>query len=413
MTRRLYVHHEQSRVGVLEQGPDDVLEFTYDAGWIGERGFPISLAMPLREEPYREPAHTFFSNLLPEGDTRTFLCRRLGISPANDFELLAAIGGECAGALTLTTELEPPEATGANYRPLDLKELARLAAKRVLPSIDGQKGLRLSLAGAQDKLPVRLDGTRILLPVGSAPSTHILKFPNPSYKHLPANEVFVTMIAERLGLPVVTLDLWGLRREGMCVVTRYDRVRSEDASIARRHQEDLCQALGLRATRKYEKEGGPYFAACFERVRSASVEPLTDGLQLVRWMAFNVLAMNADAHAKNLSILYGDEGPRLAPFYDLVSTRAYDRLSPDLAQTVGGVSDPALIRRAHWEQLAKDIGVGGRFVVEAVRELAERFPDAVTEASAGFVERYGDTPALAMIVPKIRRQARRVLKQLK
>jgi HipA-like protein len=105
VSRRLSVHHAYGRVGLLEQGEGRVFQFTYDEAWLDSpKRFPISLSLPLRGEPHQEAAHPFFSNLLPEGDVRRLLCRRLGISTENDFELLAAIGGECAGALVIASE---------------------------------------------------------------------------------------------------------------------------------------------------------------------------------------------------------------------------------------------------------------------------------------------------------------------
>ena len=413
MIARLFVHYLGRLAGVLTHEPDGTFAFSYDGGWLGgTEAFPLSQQLPLTAGVFRAQAQAFFANLLPEGDTRLLLCRRLGISPGNDFELLAAIGGECAGAFTLSGEEElPPEGKG-DYRALPRARLEEYAVTRVLPALDGRGGLRLSLAGAQDKLPVRIDGDKILLPLGSAASTHILKFPNPSYKQLPGNEVLVTLIARTLGLRVVEAQWWPLRREGMCVVARYDRVRSQRGEIFRLHQEDLCQALGLPSSRKYEKENGPGLAQCFEGVRRVSSSPAQDALELLRWTAFNALALNADAHAKNLSLIYSGGAARLAPFYDLVCTRAWDGLAGELAMAVGGEVDPTQLRRKHWQALAAELGIGAKLLVDTVRELAERFPDAVSAGAAEFRARYGEKPALEQVLPKIRRQARRIMKQL-
>lgn len=409
MIERLLVRSEDALVGTLAQSRDGRFEFSYSGEWLARpHRFPISVSLPLHAPPAPGAAHAFFSNLLPESELRRVLSQRLGISADNDFELLAAIGGECAGALTLSTGDEPDRARAADYRPLTSEELETLAAAQVLPAIDGRSGLRLSLAGAQDKLPVLVEGTSLLLPIGSSPSTHILKFPNRHYKHLPGNEVLTMTIAAHLGLPVARTELWELRREGMCVVERYDRVRDASGAVRRLHQEDLCQVLGLRSTMKYQKEGGPSFTRCFEAVREVSAQPLVDGQNLLKWIAFNTIALNADGHAKNLSLLYTESGLRLAPFYDLVCTRAYPRLAPELAMSIGDEFDPTLVRRSHWEQVARELGLGVRFVLGTVRELAERLPEAADAAAAEFRSRYGERPALQLVLPKIRRQAKRV-----
>lgn len=399
-------------MGALEQGSAGSMTFSYAERWLTTPGrFAVSVRLPLRAEPYEEPAHAWFANLLPEADVRRQLCLKLGLSVDNDFGLLAAIGGDCAGALTLVDpeQARPPRA--ADYRPLTRAQLERLATNQVFSSLDGARGVRLSLAGAQDKLPVFIEGEKLFLPVGDAPSTHLLKFASARFKHLPANEVLMSMMARELGLPVVEASLQPLRREGVCVIERYDRRRSPTGTWERVHQEDLCQALGVRPLLKYEKEGGPSFATCFELVRGVSAEPLADAQVLLRWLVFNVVAFNADGHAKNLSLVLDGGRVRLAPIYDLVCTRAYPKLARHLAMGVGGEFDPTLVSRVHWGRLAEALGVGGRFVTELVQDFVERCPDAFASAAREFRERYGERPALQLVLPKVRRQAKRV-KQL-
>ena len=132
--------------------------------------------------------------------------------------------------------------------------------RSVFSSTVGRDGVRLSLAGAQDKLPVRIAAAQAYLPLGPAPSTHLLKFASPHFKYLPENEFLLGQLAGRLGLPVPHSELW--RPEGggtILVVERYDR-RWVGNSIQRLHQEDFCQALGRSPLRKYQKEGGPRHA---------------------------------------------------------------------------------------------------------------------------------------------------------
>lgn len=414
MSDELEVRVAAGLVGTLRRDAEGRMQFAYARSWLdaGPLRFALSLTLPLREEPFHEPAHAFFANLLPEAEVRRTLCERLGLSADNDFGLLEAIGADCAGALMLT----PPgtralEKTG--YREIKAEKLAELAAShQVLAALDGTAGVRLSLAGAQDKLPVLIDGERIFLPLGGAASTHLLKLPSARFKHLPANETFMSLLARAIDLPAVAVELWPLRKEGMCVIERYDRVRTGPREVRRVHQEDLCQALGRPPHLKYEREGGPGFAECFERVRSASAEPLVDGRTLLRWHAFNVMAFNADGHAKNLSLLHGDSGIRLAPLYDLVCTRAWPRLSRDFAMSTAGEFDATLVLGNHWTALARKLGLGSSFVLELVRELGESFPDALSAATKEFKARYGDRAALQLIVPKVRKQARRIVQQL-
>ncbi len=288
-------------VGTLTAPTGGSLSFAYDATWLAEpRAFPVSVSLPLTSEVVEGgAAQTFFANLLPEGRSRSLVCRRLGLSEDNDAALLAAIGGECAGALTIG---EAPVQAG--YEELDANALATVVrAGGALATQVGTHGMRLSLAGAQDKLPVRLDGERILLPVGDAPSTHILKFPNRDFAHLPANELLTAHLAADLGLPVCESSLLPTAAGPVLVVRRYDRVIEPGGVVRRLHQEDLCQALALPAARKYEREGGPTFATCYATVLRHSAEPALDSRALLRWLAFNAVVGNADGHAKNLALL--------------------------------------------------------------------------------------------------------------
>ena len=398
-------------VGMLSAPAQGPLSFRYDEAWLAEpRAFPISLSLPLGPELVEgAAAHAFFANLLPEGRVRTLVCRRLGLSEENDAALLAAIGGECAGALTIG---EAPAEAG--YDELESRELADLArAGGALPTMAGRRGVRLSLAGAQDKLPVRIDGGRVLLPLGDAPSTHIIKFPNRDFAHLPANEAIVTALASRMGLPVCEVDLLRTPAGPVLLVRRYDRTVELDGRIRRLHQEDFCQAFGFPPARKYEGEGGPSFAACNQLVVAHSTLPVADTRALLRWAAFNAIVGNADGHAKNLAFLRHDGGDlRLAPFYDLLCTSVYRLIDRHLAMSIGGQNDPGQLQGSHWRALAEEIGVRPTYATDLVREMGDGLPDAVRDVAAQFRERHGSSPALEMLGRALRKQARRMLQLL-
>jgi serine/threonine-protein kinase HipA len=196
-------------------------------------------------------------------------------------------------------------------------------------------------------------------------------------------------------------------------VTRYDRLVNETGAVRRLHQEDLCQALGQGASRKYEAEGGPSFANCYELVTKVSTNPLADGKSLLDWLVFNGAVGNCDGHAKNLSLLFQPSGGcALAPLYDLLSTRAYPQLSRSMAMTVGGVSDSGKLLQRHWLRLADDIGVGGRFFLDNARQLVEAVLQQLEPSSNSFREVYGAHPVLQLVVPVIRKQANMILRSL-
>jgi len=359
------------------------LSFGYDAGWLeSERFVPLSVTMPPAEAPYPdEVARPFFENLLPEGEIRAAVARLRQVSERNTFALLGEIGGDCAGAVSLWPPGGRPR-RDEGYAELSEARLARVLeemARRPLLVADDE--LRLSLAGAQNKLPVHWDGARLSLPRGSAPSSHILKPGARGFAHMPANEHFCMRLADSLGLVVPASTI--LRKpEPLYLVERYDRVRSPEGVLERIHQIDFCQALNLPSQKKYEHEGGPRLEACFDIITRFSATPARDRLRLISWAIFNFVIGNADAHAKNLSLLITREGATLAPFYDLVSTAVYGELTDRLALKIGGEDRPDWIRSRHWESLAKVSGANPRIVRQRIAEIAESILPAAREVAA-------------------------------
>ena len=414
--RVLEVTFEREFVGALTRRVDDVWVLEYSPAWLASpRRFPLSHSLPLLRSLHEgPPVRHFFANLLPEGQIRRLVTQRLGISEDNDFELLARIGGDCAGAVSVSPPGAPEPAAPA-YRELTSREIGALARELdFAPLLVGEEGVRLSLAGAQNKLPVRIADGRILLPLGGAASTHILKLPGTTFKHLAANEVLVGDLARRVGLPVVSTSLLRPGRGlEICVVARYDRTMDATGTVRRLHQEDLCQALGAAAAHKYESEGGPTFASCFELVTRVSANPLADPKTLLDWLAFNAAVGNCDGHAKNLALLFGPSGAcALAPLYDLVSTRAYPRLSRAMAMSIDGIADLGAVNRKHWAGLAARLGVRAPFLLENTRRVAEAVLENL-DAAARALRAAGSVPAAAqLLLPSIRKPARMLLRSL-
>lgn len=419
--------YQDQTVGYLWRDPAGVIGFRYDQAWI-EQGFPISQSLPLTDSNY-EPgdglAARFFGNLLPEGNLRDRIVRELKL-PDTDFDLLRAIGGECAGALTILPNDQKPS-TKASYEELSGDTLNRLILTRgryyerdsahADPGAERERP-RLSLAGAQDKCPILIRDEQYFLPQGESPTTHILKFAVPDYKNVPIYEAFLTHLAKNIDLNVVGLELKvveiGTATHEFLVILRYDRELEGTQNVRRLHQEDFCQALGIGRQSKYEGEGatGASLADCYQLLREASTEPPYDLEQLLRWQIFNYLAGNSDGHAKNLSLLYLPDGQvRLAPFYDLVCTQAIEHINTDLALSIGGEHRPGQIRRAHWEQLAKNIKVRPRYLLELVKENAETIQRKLPLSLTSFRDLYGPYPALQRVQQVVQQQCRLALQE--
>lgn len=368
----LDVYLNETLVGVLLQEGGE-LAFRYAPAYLNlPAPLPLSRHLPLGSNEFANAAtRAFFANLLPEGGMREQVARALGLSPGNVFGLLEALGGDCAGAVTVVPPGELPKRQSAYQRLTPLELEARLAELPAHPLLAGEEGVRLSLAGAQNKLPIYFDGHDFHLPRGGAPSSHILKTAIPHLEETVLNEAFCMHLAARVGLNVSEATVIRSGDARVYMVVRYDRQRAESGDLLRLHQEDFCQALGIPPELKYEKEGGPGFAACFDLVREWSSEPLADAAALLRWALFNFLIGNADAHGKNLAFLYASGSVRLAPLYDLLSTAVYERrVDNKFAMKMGGQKDPRYLSGHHLEKFAAEINVGLRVVKAQLREIA-------------------------------------------
>lgn len=404
----LDVFLEGEPVGRLRLDEQRRFVFSYAREWLeNPAAIPLSLALPMRREPYEDDAaRPFFANLLPEGELRNLVARRLGLSPLNDFALLEEIGGECAGAVMLIPRGMRPRQT-PGYRELGQGELAAIIEELPRkPLMAGERGIRLSLAGAQNKLPVYIREEKTFLPVGDSPSTHILKPPIPGFEESVQNEAFCMMLAERMGLPVPAVAIWKTP-DPILIVERYDRRIASDGRVVRVHQEDFCQALGILPDQKYESEGGPSLSRCFGLLREKSTRPAADQKALLCWVIFNILIRNADAHAKNLSVLLAGEGPRIAPFYDLLCTEVYESLSKKCAMKIGGENRGDWIQQRHWERLADTLGFKSRFVLDTLRGMSEQITREAESLANVFCRRHKGVKIVGRIFELIQSRSSR------
>lgn len=357
MSRILDAYLHEILAGQLIQDNSGVLSFVYDTAYLEQSNPALSISMPLRAEPYeKKVVHAFFSGLLPDEIVRHRLAKYLGVSEKNSFSLLEAIGGECAGALSLFPLGEKPTpASIDDIEVLDdqsLKEILDLLKRR--PLLAGDDGLRLSLAGAQDKIAVGMVDGKIALVRGNSPTTHILKPVIESIKDSVHNEVFCMRLASMVGIEVPKVEIRWLGDLSYFLVERYDREQVAVGKIKRLHQEDFCQALGVMPDLKYEREGGPNIAHCQDILDKYSVRPAADNLKFLERIIFNYLIGNADAHGKNFSLLYAGDKPELAPAYDLLCTSVYEELSTKMAMKIGKKYKPEEVFIRNWHRLVPD-----------------------------------------------------------
>lgn len=386
----LIVYLNAERVGTLEQVDSGLLQFSYDQAWLQKPGaMALSRSLPLQSEVFPgKKARPFFAGILPEDQPRRTIAKILGISDTNDFAMLESIGGECAGAVSLLPEgAAPIDPKDTRRRELTKPELRQLIDE--LPSrplMAGKYGLRLSLAGAQDKLPITVHNNKICLPLGSTPSTHILK-PEPNhFLGLATNEIFCMTLARAVGLKAPNVEYRLIGKKPCILVRRYDRATDENGSTTRLHQEDFCQALGFPPERKYQAEGGPTLEDCISLLQNWSTTPVLDIPSFIDGLIFNVLTGNADAHGKNFSFLYSGGERRLSPYYDLVSTLAWPALSKNLAMKIGGCKSVNAFTIGDWKKMAKKTGLGWPRIRERMAESCHSIMNELGRVQAQTIE---------------------------
>jgi serine/threonine-protein kinase HipA len=402
-------------VGALSVNQHGQMRFAYATEWLADSSRPaISFSLPKRPKPFKQTeCRPFFAGLLPEESQREAIAGALGISKGNDFAFLDALGGDVAGALSLWPDGETPPVPDPGGRPTPLSDDELLELLDTLPArplLAGREGLRLSLAGAQSKLPVVLVDGRVALPAPGQATTHILKPPIARFPHTTENEAFVMALAAAVGLPVAQVEARTVAGRPYLLVVRYDRRFAASGRAHRLHQEDFCQALGIPPERKYASEGGPTFKSSFELLRRAATQPAVAVLALLDAAIFNLIVGNADAHGKNFSLLHEGTGSvRLAPLYDLLSTVAYPALSPTLAMKIAKRGTLEEMGSAAWPEFAASVGLGPPFVRRRVMELADGVVAAAPEVAERLTGRALNAAALETFASLVASRAERVL----
>ena len=415
MARHLEVWLLGARVGTLSQ-VEGRLSFAYAPDAIT----PLSQSLPIQSEPFDDRAtRPFFAGLLPEGGKRKQIAKTLHVSMQNDYALLESLGGECAGAVTL---LEPGELPQAFDAPREVRWLKPAQLLQVLyemplrPMRAGDDGLRMSLAGAQDKLPVVLDtdGGRIGLPLNGTPSTHILKPAIAGINGSVFNEAFCMALAAALQLDVARTRIQaiadGEQQRHYLLVERYDRHAA--TAVQRLHQEDFCQALGIVSEHKYQNEGGPSLAQAFALLRNATRPSAPHTLKLLDYVVFNALIGNHDAHGKNFSLLYTPAAAVLTPLYDALCTAVYPTLTDKMAMKIGSKYKFLEVMARHWEQFAREAELSPAQVKKRILDVAKRLPDLARSTQVKFDSQGNHHPVIEQIVTLIEQRCAHTVRRL-
>jgi len=320
----LAVRLHGKRIGVITRFAGDRHLFAFDEAYVNDNNRPtLSLSFKSRSgglvtsvRPYNVRVPPFFSNLLPEGHLREYLAARAGVKPGREFFLLAALGADLPGAITVAAV----DAAADEGRRHDG------GAGRGDDS--GASPLRFSLAGVQLKFSAIMEARGgLTIPADGIGGSWIVKLPAARFEGVPENEFAMMELARSIGIPVPKLklvrikEIEGLpqdagRMEGHALaVERFDR----EPDGGRVHIEDFAQVFGVFPDDKYQKRSYANIAQVL--AAEGGGESVND---FVRRLVFSVLIGNGDMHLKNWSLLYPDgRRPILAPAYDYVSTIAH------------------------------------------------------------------------------------------
>jgi serine/threonine-protein kinase HipA len=405
-------------VGRVRRDRSGRVSFIYEDAWRSADGaYPLSLSMPLVTAQHaHRVVDPYLWGLLP--DNARILeqwAKRAGVSAGNAFSLLSHYGEECAGAVRFVNARAPGRALhggGVGVKWLDVHDVAgRLRALRSDESAwrsAGDAG-QFSLAGAQPKTALLLDGKRWGVPSGRVPTTHILKPGAPGLAGHAENEHFCLVLASELGLPVARSWIEHFEDEAAIVIERYDRVRTKSA-IVRVHQEDVCQALAVHPREKYETDGGPGLREIARLLRESSRAPDEDLDSMIGALALSWLIGGTDGHAKNYSLLIGAAGRvRLAPFYDIASALPYfehELRKLKLAMKVGGKYRLREIGRYQWGKLATELGLQPVRVLDRVMTMTREVERRAIPLAERLREEGLRHPVLRKLAKAIRGRAR-------
>lgn len=384
---RLAVYLCERPVGWLEEGTP-FLRFSYLPDYVKERGDPLSFSLPVREEPFEdEGTESFFSNLLPDDYVRTRIGEMLQIPRDNTFALLHALGGDCAGAIAFYPEGVTPPTPLAEYRKLTDREAVQILSDLEKRPLDvGEEGVRISGAGAQDKLVACLRGGHVCLPLNGTPSTHILKPDIRNYPNSVLNEWFAMRLAGACGLKTAKCEILKLLGKCYYVTERYDR-ETVCGETQRLHQEDFCQILGVDPKHKYESVGGPGWADCFSLLRRLELSA-ADTVEMLNRLVFNFLVGNGDAHGKNFSILYQGGKRTLAPLYDVMCTTVYPEVAKRMAMKIDGEYGFKWMSYGKFIRMGEKLGLGERLVAGTLRRMVRRIGQAAPRLAEKCQARY-------------------------
>jgi serine/threonine-protein kinase HipA len=394
---QVWLEASEAPIGYLVRGDDADVSFAYDAQWlVAANSHPLSLSLPLREEPFSDiPVRAWFGNLLQENDQLEATIARHGIERSDVAGLLEHLGADCAGSVSVLAVDRPPikrpGTLSADYDPLDDMSLAdivgRLASGKPLPDEVRDPS---PVAGVRQKISLAAlpDGRFALPRQGTgAPTTHILKLPDRNYRHEARDEAFLTNLAAQCELSVGTCVAGEIAGHDIILIGRFDRT-VEAGKVYRIHVEDFAQACGLPADLKYERRGEPgrrFDATAIGGILDATDQPALARGTFLRMTLFNLVLGNNDNHAKNNGLFHlPGSSVQLTPFYDLTPVQTTGKYTEELAFNIGGANHFDGITAEDLLKFCTAIGIPAASAPGLLESAAGAIIDRVEELSNGF-----------------------------
>ena len=379
-------------VGHLFKEPSGAVSFRYDDGWLSwDNAIPLSMSLPLREDPYRgEPVAAVFENLLPDSEIlRRRVAERVGARGADAYSLLSRIGRDCVGAMQFIPqdEVADNDATRIHGSVINDQEIEKLLKNLVRAplGVGEDSDFRISVAGAQEKTALLQYNGKWWKPHGTTPTTHILK---PQIGTLPngidlsnsvENEYYCLKVMGAFGLPMNAAEMVMFGETKTLVIERFDRKWTADGRLLRIAQEDFCQALSCPPSLKYQNQGGPGMVDILKFLKGSD-SPAEDQKLFLKAQILFWLIGATDGHAKNFSIFLGRGGRfKLTPFYDVLTAqpslddRQIERKQFKLAMSVGESRHYRIdeIKGHHFIQTAQRAGLPSQLAIDVLEEVSQ------------------------------------------
>ena len=387
-------------IGTLKKLSNGALELTYKKEWVESRdSIPLSLSLPLTLTTYSgDVVINYFDNLLPDNDgIRKALAQRMSLNSQEVFDLLAAIGRDCVGAVQLVPDGEKIEpVTKIKSHLISNTEIAEVLRNlRSYPlGVKPGEDFRISIAGAQEKTAFLKAGNKWHVPQGATPSSHIFKVQMGmlgdliDMRHSVENEWLCLKICKAFGLPTANAEIADFDGVRALIVERFDREFAAK-QIYRFAQEDFCQVAGVPSHMKYENQGGPGIIKILDTLTKAD-DPRNDKRFFIKSQLVFWLLAAIDGHAKNFSVFLVPGGIKLTPLYDVMSAHppiAKNQIpyhKAKLAMAVGENRHYKIkeIAKRHWLQTAKKAKFPLSEVNEIIHEVTEQTPKVVSKVKA-------------------------------